>query len=453
MGSQEGNCTCCCKKPSVVERTFLHVSRGQFQLTMNSNSPGNNERTPATSDDSDVAQLRAQLAERERQLRDLQAQVKEGDRRIEDFLATVAHELRNPLAPVRNAIHILRVLDPSAPEAAQAQDIIERQVEQMTRIVDDMLDLSRIARGQVVLHKEQVDLAEIIDAAAETSHSLIETRRHTLDIALPPHTIILDADFGRLAQVFANLLNNAAKYTNHGGQISVVARLDGDQVEVTVRDNGMGIATDRLPHVFEMRPQSAADGEAAQPGLGIGLALVRHLLALHGGEITAHSDGVGSGSEFRVRLPVALVKEQVEPTIDSGMLDDIETSAAPPVRVLLAEDDEDSAMSLALLLEHYGCTTRVVHDGLTALQVGAEFHPQVVLLDIGMPGIDGWETCRRMRKEPWGQKALAIALTGWGQDEDRRRTMEAGFDHHLVKPVRVTSLLDVFAGRATVNAS
>ena len=405
MGSQEGNCTCCCKKPSVVERTFLHVSRGQFQLTMNSNSQGNNEHSPGTSD-SDVAQLRAQLAERERQLQDLQAQVKEGDRRIEDFLATVAHELRNPLAPVRNAIHILRVLDPSAPEAAQAQDIIERQVEQMTRIVDDMLDLSRIARGQVVLHKEQVDLAEIIDAAVETSHSLIETRRHTLDIALPPHTIILDADFGRLAQVFANLLNNAAKYTNHGGQISVVARLDGD----------------------------------------------RHLLALHGGEITAHSDGVGSGSEFRVRLPVALVKEVVEPTIDSGMLDDIETSAAPPVRVLLAEDDEDSAMSLALLLEHYGCTTRVVHDGLTALQVGAEFHPQVVLLDIGMPGIDGWETCRRMRKEPWGQKALAIALTGWGQDEDRRRTMEAGFDHHLVKPVRVTSLLDVFAGRATVNA-
>lgn len=421
-------------------------------MTSNTAGADSGANTPG-GETSDVNQLRAQLAERERQLRDLQAQVKEGDRRIEDFLATVAHELRNPLAPVRNAIHILRVLDPSAPEAAQAHDIIERQVEQMTRIVDDMLDLSRIARGQVVLHKEHFDLASVIDAAIETSQALIETRRHTLDVALPSQTIMLDADFGRLAQVFANLLNNAARYTSHAGQISIIARLDGDQVEVAVRDNGMGIATGRLPHVFEMRPQNATDGESAQAGLGIGLALVRHLLTLHGGEITAHSEGVGNGSEFRVRLPVIGVEEPLDPVDDDDMVDDIDTSPAPPVRVLLAEDDEDSAMSLALLLEHYGCTTRVVHDGLTALQVGAEFHPQVVLLDIGMPGIDGWETCRRMRKEPWGQKALAIALTGWGQDEDRRRTMEAGFDHHLVKPVRVTSLLDVFAGRATVSAS
>jgi signal transduction histidine kinase/ActR/RegA family two-component response regulator len=421
-------------------------------MNMNSNSSGPGESRPGEAG-GEVAQLRSRLADAERRLEELQSHMKEGDRRIEDFLATVAHELRNPLAPVRNAIHILRVLDPSAPEATQAQDIIERQVEQMTRIVDDMLDLSRIARGQVVLHREPVDLTSVIDAAVETSQALIETRRHTLDIVLPQQTVVLDADFGRLAQVFANLLNNAAKYTNHGGQISIIARLDDDDfVDVSVRDNGIGIAPNDLPHVFEMRPHSTGDVETARAGLGIGLALVKHLLALHGAEITAHSEGTGTGSEFRVRLPVSAVQDETAPAVDSGLLDEIDTSPAPAVRVLLAEDDEDSAMSLALLLEHYGCTTRVVHDGLTALQVGAEFHPQVVLLDIGMPGIDGWETCRRMRKEPWGRKALAIALTGWGQDEDRRRTMEAGFDHHLVKPVRVTSLLDVFAGRATVNA-
>lgn len=400
----------------------------------------------------DAAELQT-LEDARRRVQELQQQLKERDRRIEDFLATVAHELRNPLAPVRNAIHILRVLEPSAPETEQAYEIIERQVEQMTRIVDDMLDLSRIARGQVTMHKEDVDLASIVDAAVESTQSVIDARRHTLDVALPPQTIILQADFTRLAQVFSTLLGNAAKYTNHGGQISIVARLDEDEneIEVAVRDDGVGIAPERLEHVFEMRPQDD-DSLESRPGLGIGLALSKQLLALHGGTITAHSEGAGSGSEFRVRLPVHAVLEEATPTDDSGIMDDLDTSPAPTVRVLLAEDDEDSAMSLALLLEHYGCTTRVVHDGLTALQVGAEFHPQVVLLDIGMPGIDGWETCRRMRKEPWGRKALAIALTGWGQDEDKRRTMEAGFDHHLVKPVRVTSLLDVFAGRATVNA-
>ncbi len=400
----------------------------------------------------EIAHLREQLAERELRVEQLEEQLMQSSRRMDDFLATVAHELRNPLAPARNALHILRVLDPAAPEASQAYDIIERQVEQMTRIVDDMLDISRMSRGQIVLNSEHIDLASVVEAAVESSESLIASRDLNVEVSLPLQAIMLDADFGRLAQALGNLIDNAARHSSHGGNVAVSAQLNGDKVMVSVRDDGAGMSDEQLRHVFEMRPYGVSNIEAPA-GLGVGLALAKQLLSLHNAEVAAFSDGMGLGSEFVVQLPVVGVEELDAAITDVDLFEGSNDLASSPVRVLLAEDDEDSALSLALLLEHYGCTTRVVHDGLTALRVGAEFHPQVVLLDIGMPGIDGWETCRRMRREEWGQRALAIALTGWDQDEDRQRTMEAGFDHHIVKPVRVASLLDLFAGRATVSAN
>jgi PAS domain S-box-containing protein len=369
--------------------------------------------------------------------------LKEADRRKDEFLATLAHELRNPLAPVRNAVQLLRVADPAHVDVRRAYDIIDRQVGQMSRLVDDLLDLSRITRGQIVLQRGQVDLATVLRAALETSEPVIERGRHSLTMTLPHMPVMLHADVTRLAQVFSNLLNNAAKYTNPGGQIEISATERGDVVEVSVRDNGIGIAPDLLPRVFEMFTQLGPSSDRSRTGLGIGLALVKRLLDLHGGSIVAESAGVGRGSEFRVTLPVfrnvvprAHVPRKEQPLPDAASM-----------RVMVVDDNEDSAVSLGLLLERYGCTTCVVHDGQSALDAGGAFSPDVVLLDLGMPGLDGNDTCRLMRLEEWGKRAVIIALTGWGQAEDRRRTRESGFDHHLVKPVQPSVLMSVLTGR------
>jgi PAS domain S-box-containing protein len=372
-----------------------------------------------------------------------QEMLKEADRRKDEFLATLAHELRNPLAPVRNAVQLLRIADPSHPDVRRAYDIIDRQVGQMTRLVDDLLDLSRITRGQIVLQRTQVDLATVVRAAIETSEPAIQRGGHTLTVNLPDTPVMLHADVTRLGQVFSNLLNNAAKYTNPGGHIEVFAVQHGDTVDVSVRDNGIGIAPELLPRVFEMFTQVGPSTDRSRTGLGIGLALVKRLLDLHKGSIVAESAGVGKGSEFRVTLPVfANVAPRAHvPRAERSM------PSAQAKRVMVVDDNEDSAVTLGLLLERYGCVTCVVHDGYTALARVPEFRPDVILLDLGMPGLDGNETCRLLRREPWGQNIVVIALTGWGQAEDRRRTRESGFDHHLVKPVQPSVLMSVLTGR------
>ena len=369
--------------------------------------------------------------------------LKEADKRKDEFLATLAHELRNPLAPVRNAVQLLRVADPAHIDVRRAYDIIDRQVSQMSRLVDDLLDLSRITRGQIVLQRAQVDLATVLRGALETSEPVIERGRHSVSLTLPQTPVMLHADVTRLAQVFSNLLNNAAKYTNPGGHIEILATQHDAVVEVCVRDDGIGIAPELLPRVFEMFTQLGPSSDRSRTGLGIGLALVKRLLDLHGGSIVATSGGVGKGSEFRVTLPVfANVAPRAHVPRKEQALPD-----AGAMRVLVVDDNEDSAVSLGLLLDRYGCVTCVVHDGQRALDAGQKFDPDVVLLDLGMPGLDGNETCRLMRQEPWGRRAVVIALTGWGQAEDRRRTRESGFDHHLVKPVQPSVLMSVLTGR------
>ena len=369
--------------------------------------------------------------------------LKEADRRKDEFLATLAHELRNPLAPVRNAVQLLRVADPAHIDVRRAYDIIDRQVGQMSRLVDDLLDLSRITRGQIVLQRGQVDLATVLRAALEVSEPVIERGRHSLSMTLPETPVMLHADVTRLAQVFANLLNNAAKYTNPGGHIEISATQQGETVDVSVRDNGIGIAPELLPRVFEMFTQLGPSSDRSRTGLGIGLALVKRLLDLHGGSIVAESAGVGQGSEFRVTLPVyASVTPRAHVPRKEQALPD-----AAAMRVMVVDDNEDSAVSLGLLLERYGCVTCVLHDGRSAIDAGPSFAPDVVLLDLGMPGLDGNDTCRLMRQEDWGRRAAIIALPGWGQAEDRRRTRESGFDHHLVKPVQPSVLMTVLTGR------
>ncbi len=358
----------------------------------------------------------------------------EADQRKDEFLATLAHELRNPLAPIRNAVQIMRLSDGTP--AAALSEMMERQVGQMVRLVDDLLEVSRITRGKIELRKSRVALAAVLEAAVETSRPLIESSHHELAVRLPAQPLYLDADATRLAQVFANLLNNAAKYTDPGGRISLDAAGEGEQVLVTVRDSGMGIVASALPRVFDMFVQIHQATDRAQGGLGIGLTLVRRLVEMHGGTVDAHSEGIGKGSEFSVRLPLAASagSEAVQPASKG-----VSPVKAPP-RVLVVDDNRDAAESLGLLLQMLGADVSVVNDGGAALQALAVRPPLAVFLDLGMPGMDGYEVARRIRQRPDGGDLTLIALTGWGQERDRRRTQEAGFDHHLIKPADLSAL-------------
>jgi CheY-like chemotaxis protein/two-component sensor histidine kinase len=321
---------------------------------------------------------------------------------------------------------------PKDPELEAAREVIFRQLEQLTRLVDDLLDASRITQGKIALQKETLDLATIVNRAVETSLPLIQQRRHRLTVSITPAPVRLIGDATRLSQVFSNLLNNAAKYTEAGGNIWLNASREGDQAVVRVRDSGVGIPADELPRVFELFSQADRSLDRAQGGLGIGLTLVRNLIEMHGGTVQATSDGLGKGSEFTVLLP-ALPAE----------LRDVEVQKQPKqhatngagLRVLVVDDNLDSAETLALLLTFAGHDVRTAHEGETALQEAGSFHPQVVVLDIGLPKMNGYEVARRLRQQPEMSKACLIALTGYGQDEDRQRSKEAGFDHHLVKPV------------------
>lgn len=372
--------------------------------------------------------------------------VREADRHKDEFLALLGHELRNPLSPIRNALHILKLAgtDPAITERARA--VMERQLEHMVRLVDDLLDVSRIMRGKVELRREPVELATVIARAVETSQPAIEAEEHRLTLSLPPEPLWVSGDLVRLAQVVANLLNNAAKYTERGGQIGVTAAREGGAAVLRVRDTGIGIAPHLLPRLFDMFFQAERRTKASQGGLGIGLSLVRGLVELHGGTVEAHSAGLGQGSEFVVRLPLL---ERDEDGRDSPPLTDKKAGKKwARCRVLVVDDNVDAADCLALLLRLQGQEVDVAYDGPSALVLAEANPPAIAFLDLGMPKMDGYELARAFRANPVLKSVVLVALTGWGQPEDRQRTREAGFDHHLVKPVDAEVLPDLLAGRS-----
>jgi len=366
----------------------------------------------------------------------------QADKRKDEFLATLAHELRNPLAPIRNGLQLLRLTtDPAT--WAQAREMMERQLAQMVRLVDDLLDISRITRNKLELRKAPVELWAVVQSAVETARPQIEASGHTLTVTLPPQPIHLNADLTRLAQVFWNLLNNSAKYTEPGGRISLVAEMQGGEAVVTVQDNGIGLAAESMSGLFEIFSQVDRSLERAQGGLGIGLALVKGLTEAHGGRVEARSDGVGRGSTFIVRLPVTERKPPAgRPQADA-------TQPASQGRILVVDDNRDGAASLAMLLTVMGNDTRTAHDGLEGVELAEAFRPDLIVLDIGLPKLNGYDACRRIREKPWAKDTLIVAATGWGQDDDRRRSKEAGFDYHLVKPVEAAELNRLLAERKT----
>jgi PAS domain S-box-containing protein len=355
------------------------------------------------------------------------------DRRKDEFLATLAHELRNPLAPIRHAAQISRTPHATEAQVKWSQEVIDRQVGHMARLLDDLLEVSRITRGMLELRKERIVLRDVVAAAVETVRPLIEARGHHLTLDLPAASTHIDADPVRLSQIFSNLLTNAAKYTNAGGRICVVARAGQDKVTIEVRDNGMGISPEQLPRMFEMFSQATSAIERSEGGLGIGLALVRGLVVLHGGTIEAHSRGLGKGSEFVLTFPLA----PVEPgrASDAVRAEVVGNDRRTGLRVLVADDNRDTADSSALLLQISGHDVRTAYSGAEALRLAAEFMPQVALLDIGMPGMNGYEVAREIRGAGWGERMMLVAISGWGQADDKRLAEAAGFDHHLAKPV------------------
>ncbi len=373
--------------------------------------------------------------------------LKDADRRKDEFLATLAHELRNPLAPLRNGLQVMKLAAGDAGAVEQARTMMERQLGQMVHLIDDLLDVSRISRGKLTLRKERVALAAVVQSAVEGSRPLIEASAHRLAVALPPDPVWLEADPTRLAQVFSNLLTNAAKYTDRGGHIALTAERQGDDVVVSVRDTGIGIAPEHLPRLFEMFSQVDTALERSQGGLGIGLALVKGLVTMHGGSIEARSEGLGKGSEFTVCLPVAGGSTAPETKHPRGD----QTAVRPRRRVLVADDNRDAADSLAMMLRLHGHEVHAVHDGQEAVDAAGWFRPDLALLDIGMPRLNGFEACRRIREQTWGRGVVLVAVTGWGQEEDKRRATEAGFDHHLTKPADPAALERLLASSETLK--
>lgn len=358
--------------------------------------------------------------------------LRDADRKKDEFLATLAHELRNPLAPIRNAIEVMRTRGLEDPTHEWARQVIDRQVKNMVRLVEDLLDVSRITTGKLVLRRGPTDLATLIGRAVESSRFLIESSRHELIVDLPPTPIPLSVDEVRMTQVFSNLLTNAAKYTDSGGRIEIRGRAVGRDVEVSVMDNGMGISAEMLGQVFSLFTQVDRSLNRSQGGLGVGLALVRRLVEMHGGTVTASSPGLGQGSTFTVRIPGL----ERETAVAAAAADDAALQpASVGLRILLVDDNRDAAISLAMLLRTLGHHTQTAHTGPEGLEAARSFHPDVVLLDIGLPGLNGYEVARELRADPRFADMTIIALTGWGTDEDKRQAAEAGFNSHLTKPV------------------
>jgi PAS domain S-box-containing protein len=364
--------------------------------------------------------------------------LREADRRKDEFLATLAHELRNPLAPVRNALEMLKRVNGDPALADDARSMMERQVAHMSRLIDDLMDVSRITRGKLALRREKLDVCAAARQAADVCRRTYAEKCHDMRVTLPPEPLYVFGDPVRLEQIIGNLLNNACKYTDRGGVIELRAAREGNQVVLSVKDNGIGISQSMLPKVFDMFTQADHSAERAGGGLGIGLSLVRGLVELHGGSVVASSEGEGRGSEFTVRLPALVQARQSEkPQVQLG----IGPTAGAGRRILVVDDNKDSAKSLSMLLKLQGNQTQTAHDGEEAVQRAVEFAPDVVLLDIGLPKLDGYDACRAIRKQRLGNQPIIIALTGWGQEDDRRKSREAGFDSHLIKPVDYEALL------------
>ncbi len=368
--------------------------------------------------------------------------LRDADRRKDEFLALLAHELRNPLAPLRNGLQVMRLAAGDANAVARLRDMMDRQLSHMVRLIDDLLDVSRFGRNKMELRRSRVLLADVVSSAVETARPALEAAGHELTVSLPPEPVYLDADLTRLAQVFGNLLNNSAKYTERGGQVWLTATRAGGEVQVAVRDTGIGIPASALPTIFDMFSQVDRSIERTTGGLGIGLALVKGLVEIHGGKVEAASPGEGKGSTFTVRLPV--LQERVESS--PGMPTEVQPGlTGSKRRILVVDDHRDSAASMALMLQMMGNEVQTAHDGVEALASAERFRPQVILMDIGMPRLNGYETTRSIRERPWGRDVIVIALTGWGQDVDRAKSKEAGCDGHLVKPVNLPDLEKLLA--------
>jgi PAS domain S-box-containing protein len=391
------------------------------------------------------AKITRDLTQRQR----MQA-LQDASRQMSEFLAMLAHELRNPLAPMRNAMQVMGLRKLDDPQLEWCRDVVDRQVSHLGRLVDDLLDVNRITTGKILLKRESIELAAVLERAVESSAPLLQERKHTLDIRLPDEPLRVQADSTRLSQVFLNLLNNAAKYTPEGGVVRVNAHAEGEEAVVSVSDNGVGIPHELLPKVFDLFVQGSRSLDRADGGLGIGLTLVREILRLHGGSITASSRGAGAGSKFEVRLPL---EQPASHPVEHA--DDARRSAPHGGRrVLVVDDNRDSAESMAMLLRATGHDVETAYDGPTALEAALRDRPEYVLLDIGLPGMSGYAVAERLRAAPALRRMILIAMTGYGQEEDRRRSREAGFDHHLVKPVDFDVLASILsAGEASHGAT
>jgi signal transduction histidine kinase/CheY-like chemotaxis protein len=374
-------------------------------------------------------------------LRDARQRAEASDRRKSEFLAILAHELRNPVAPIRNSLEVMRraVNDPA--RVAESRRILERQVDHLSRLIDDLLDVGRITANRLALRVEPLDLATPLRDALESTSTLFRAKGHVLSVDTPPEPLYLSGDAVRLTQIFANILNNAAKFTTPGGQISVTSQRQGNDAVVRVRDTGCGIAREDRATIFDIFVRLERGPSASSDGLGIGLSLARRLAELHGGRIEVQSDGVGQGSEFSVYLPVLSER----PELPTAALEQKTSGAVEGVRILVVDDNYDSADSLGALLRMAGHSVEVAYDGVSSLTVADRFHPQAVLLDIGMPSMDGYAVAARFRQRPEGEETLLIAITGWGQPADKQRALDAGFDHHLTKPVNPSTLFTLLS--------
>ncbi len=382
----------------------------------------------------DAVESRRELQIENHARREIEEELRLTDRRKDEFLATLAHELRTPLSPIRNGLQILRLKSSDENEYKRTLASMDRQINHIVRLVDDLLEVSRITRGKIELRTAHLELEKIVKNALEISQPAIEAAGHQLFLSLPDDPILVDGDEVRLTQVISNLVNNAAKYTHNGGQIWVTVSKTDTLATITVRDTGIGISDDMQSRVFEIFAQVDRSYSRAQGGLGIGLTLARSLIEMHGGSIVVHSDGPGHGSEFTVRLPMSSNQHCANDDAVSPDVDQLTSS------ILVVDDNRDAAESLSILLSHFGANVRAVHSGQAALRAVQEFRPGVVLLDIGMPGMDGFEVATRLRQQKENKGVTLIALTGWGQEADRKRTRDAGFDHHLTKPVELESL-------------
>jgi CheY-like chemotaxis protein len=368
--------------------------------------------------------------------------LRDADRRKDRFLALLAHELRNPLASLRSGLQVMRLAGSDQEICAKVHGMMERQLGHIVRIIDDLLDISRINENKIELRRSRVLLTDVISSAVETARPAIEAAGHQLSISLPAEPVYLDADLTRLSQVFSNLLTNSAKYTDGGGQIWLTAASLPGEVAVSIRDTGIGIPADALPRIFDMFSQVDRNVERTAGGLGIGLALVKSLVELHDGVVTAVSDGPGQGSTFTVRFPVLTAADVVR---HSAPADATQPLPSPRHRILVVDDNHDAANSMAMLLKMLGHDVRVAHDGLEAVEIAESFAPRAILMDIGMPKLSGYDATQRLRQQPWGRNVIIIALTGLGQDLDRAHSGQAGCNGHLVKPVQLSDLKQLLA--------